>query len=81
MGVPAVATPVEGIGELLDHGRAGELVAKDDVTALADAVQRILHDPAHTESITVAARSHCLEHYAIDVVAAMWDRVLRRVQR
>lgn len=76
LGVPAIATPVEGIVEILDHGRAGELVAKDDPAALTAAVARLLADPAHATALAAAAREHCLRNYAIDVVAQQWDAVL-----
>ncbi len=76
MGVPVVATPVEGIGEILDHGRAGELVPRDDVNALRDAIARIMTDSEHANALATAARRHCLDHYAIDVVAEQWDDML-----
>lgn len=76
MGVPAVATPVEGIGEILDHGRAGELVPRDDSNALRDAIARVVTDAEYARSLAAAARRHCLDHYAIDVVAEQWDDVL-----
>jgi glycosyltransferase involved in cell wall biosynthesis len=74
--VPAIATPVEGIVEILDHGRAGELVAKDDAAGLTAAVARLLADPAYATALATAARDHCLRNYAIDVVAQQWDAVL-----
>jgi glycosyltransferase involved in cell wall biosynthesis len=79
MGVPAIATPVEGIGEILDHGRAGELVPRDDVEALRDAIARVLTDSDHAHALATAARRHCLDHYAIDVVAAQWDEMLGQI--
>jgi glycosyltransferase involved in cell wall biosynthesis len=81
MGVPAVATPVEGIGAILDHGRAGELVPKNDAAALGRAIRRLVDDHDRARALCTAARRHCLDHYAIDVVAEQWDDVLFEVQR
>jgi glycosyltransferase involved in cell wall biosynthesis len=81
MGVPAVATPVEGIVEILDHGRAGVLVDRDDPSALGRAVRELVDDPARASSVAAAARQHCLAHYDIDVVAEQWSAVLDDVER
>lgn len=81
LGIPAVATPVEGIVEILDHGRAGELVTRDDVASLQSGLARVLDDPDHATQLADAARERCLANYDIDVVAAKWERVLREVER
>lgn len=81
MGLPSVATPVEGIVEILDHGRAGELVAPDDVASLRDGLARVLDDPVHAAGLATAARARCVTNYDIDVVAAGWHDVLREVER
>ncbi len=81
MGVPAIATPVEGIREILDHGRAGELVPKNNATALSTAIRRLVDDPERARALGAAARQHCLDHYSIDVVAEKWDDVLTEVKR
>jgi glycosyltransferase involved in cell wall biosynthesis len=81
LGLPSVATPVEGIVEILDHGRAGELVTRDDVASLQSGLARVLDDPGHAARLATAARDRCLANYDIDVVAAEWDRVLREVER
>jgi glycosyltransferase involved in cell wall biosynthesis len=77
MGVPAVATPVEGIVEILDHGRAGELVAKDDVGELTTALRRVLQDTDHATRLVTNARTHCRSAYDIAVVGKQWANVLR----
>ena len=81
MGVPAIATPVEGIVEILDEGRAGEIVAKDDDVALARAISGLLDDVPRARQLAEAARAHCLTRYAIGVVAERWLRVLDEAER
>jgi glycosyltransferase involved in cell wall biosynthesis len=76
LGVPAIATPVEGIVEILDGGSTGDLVEPDDVDALAAAIGGLLADPDRAGRLADAARAHCRAHYDIDVVAAEWEAVL-----
>lgn len=81
LGVPCVATPVEGIPEILDHGRAGMLVPRDDAGALAAAVEELLRDRGRAQAVADHARAHCTSRYAISVVAEQWAGVLDEVER
>lgn len=74
-GIPAVATPVEGIVDIVRDGVTGRLVAPDDPSALAAAVTEALADPR----LGSAARAHCLTRYSIDVVAHQWGELLNDV--
>ena len=76
-GVPVVSTPVEGIVDIVQPGRTGELVGVDDADGLRRAVGGLLEDPDRAERLAVAARRRCEDRYAIDVVAAAWDGALR----
>ena len=44
LGVPVVATAVDGTREAIDEGRTGLLVAPGDVDAMADRLLRLLGD-------------------------------------
>jgi glycosyltransferase involved in cell wall biosynthesis len=55
-GVPVVSSRVSGIPELVEHGKTGLLVESGDATALADAIERLLRDPAECRELAVAAR-------------------------
>jgi glycosyltransferase involved in cell wall biosynthesis len=46
-GLPIVSTPVTGIPEILDEGRAGLLVPERDVEATAHALAELLDGPEH----------------------------------
>jgi glycosyltransferase involved in cell wall biosynthesis len=46
MGLPVVASRVSGIPELVSHGRNGLLVEPNQATLLADAIERVLTQPA-----------------------------------
>jgi glycosyltransferase involved in cell wall biosynthesis len=45
LGVPAVATRISGIPEIIDEGRTGLLAPPRDPEALASAIERLLEDP------------------------------------
>jgi glycosyltransferase involved in cell wall biosynthesis len=75
-GVPVVATPVEGIPEIVVPDVTGLLVPGGSESALAAAMERILRTPELVERLTTAAREHCTERFAIDRVAEQWDDVL-----
>ena len=55
-GVPAVATRIAGIPELIDDGVTGLLVPPAEPTATADAVRRLLDDPELRNRIAAAGR-------------------------
>jgi glycogen(starch) synthase len=57
VGTPVVATSVGGVPEVLDGGRAGLLVPYGDPTALADALRRVVDDPASARDRVRVARS------------------------
>ena len=57
LGTPVVATTIAGIPELLDFGRCGVLVPPRDPAALADALERLLADPARRRRLADAGRA------------------------
>lgn len=62
-GVPVVSTPVSGIPEVVHHEVTGLLVPEGDSPAIADAVARLLADPALVKRITVNGRSLVLQEF------------------
>lgn len=58
-GIPLVSTRAGGIPELVDEGAA--LVPVGDATALADALDRVLADPAHAAALVEAGRRQAAE--------------------
>jgi glycosyltransferase involved in cell wall biosynthesis len=58
-GLPVVATAAGGVPAILADGEQGLLAPLDDDRAVADAVCRLLEDPALVSRVTTNARSAC----------------------
>jgi len=70
-GLPTVSTPVTGIPEILDSGRAGVLVPEQDPEALAGALADLLQDPARRGRLAEVGRARA---------EALFDREKNAVQ-
>ena len=55
-GTPSVSTFVSGIPELIEPDRSGLLVPPGNVAALANALARLLDDPALCDALATEAR-------------------------
>jgi len=62
-GLPVMSSPVGGVEEIVDHGRAGVLVAPGDVDALARAMTALLADPSKLASLAAAGRARAVSHF------------------
>jgi len=60
-GVPIVSTPVTGIPEILDGGRAGILVPEQDPARTAEAVEELLANPARRAELSAAGHARAAE--------------------
>ncbi|HEU4636113.1 MAG TPA: N-acetyl-alpha-D-glucosaminyl L-malate synthase BshA [Edaphobacter sp.] len=83
-GVPAIATCVGGVPELIDHGRNGMLFEIGDVAAMAEAAVALLNDPDRLQQMSEAARQTARENFCttriIPLYEAYYQRVLDRTQ-
>jgi glycosyltransferase involved in cell wall biosynthesis len=71
-GAAIVATPVGGVPELLEDGRQALFVPADDAGALAEALTRLIGDPALRAELGARARERQQAEFGLD---AMLDRV------
>jgi glycosyltransferase involved in cell wall biosynthesis len=74
-GVPVVATAVGGVPELVTDGEHGLLAPAGDVTGLADAVQRLVADPAAARAMGAAGRERARESLSRERMVAELDAV------
>lgn len=71
MRLPVVSTALTGIPEIVDDGENGLLVPPNDPAALADALGRLLRDPALRGRLGDAARRKVLREFDLRTNAAM----------
>jgi glycosyltransferase involved in cell wall biosynthesis len=75
-GKPLVATRAGGIPELVEEGVSGLLVPPGNAAALAEALARVIADPAYSQKLGRAARERAVRHFDVkryhgDVVGQM----------
>ncbi len=71
-GLPIVATDIPGYREVVHDGAEGILVPPRDPEAVAQAIGRILDDPASAEAFGVAGRTRASDY--------AWESVARQVE-
>lgn len=81
-GLPIVTTTASGMPEAVDEGVSGWLVPTEDVTALSDALCRLLADERLRESMGKASLQRVQNHFAIDKICAdymdLWQGLLKQ---
>ena len=80
LGTPCISTPVTGIPEAVVDGRTGLLVGESDVSALADALGRMLDDSDLRNRSSIEARQHIEEKFDIDKNAGEIRDLFRAVE-
>lgn len=70
LGVPVVASAVNGLSEAIVHERTGLVVPNADPPGLADALDRLLTDPGLATRLSVAGRRHVEERFALGSTVA-----------
>jgi glycosyltransferase involved in cell wall biosynthesis len=80
-GTPVVSTPVGGISDMLEGGRAGVLVPHGNVPALGEAISAVLADPERRAQLGGRARQRCETHYDASRQFARLAEYLREARR
>jgi glycosyltransferase involved in cell wall biosynthesis len=78
-GIPAIASRVGGIPDIIEDGVSGLLVPPADPQALAAAIERVARDPTYAQRLAEAGRERLRTHFSWDVITAKWDAVYRTV--
>jgi glycosyltransferase involved in cell wall biosynthesis len=77
-GKPVVATATGGTPEVVRDGVTGLLVPPASPDRLADALERLVRDPALAASIAAAGRAAVMEHNREEVITAQAERIYER---
>jgi glycosyltransferase involved in cell wall biosynthesis len=84
-GVPAVATSVGGVPELVEDGVTGVLTPPGDARALTAGLEQLLRDPARTARMGQAARRRAEERFSlarqVDRLLALWAELRGAARR
>jgi glycosyltransferase involved in cell wall biosynthesis len=65
-GRPVVVSAVQGLREIVTHGKTGLLVPADDPVALAAAVASLLDDPDRAQALAAAGQRSAQQHFSLD---------------
>jgi len=72
-GLPCVASRLPGSTDaIIEHGVNGLLTPPGDAPAIADAIERLLKDPAERRRLGAAARATIVQRYSSGYVADCW---------
>jgi glycosyltransferase involved in cell wall biosynthesis len=72
LGVPVIGTNVGGIPDVIEHEQSGLLVPSSDSKALAEAIVRVLSEPAFAERLAATATNRLAKFD--------WDRITKRYE-
>ena len=79
MGVPAVASNVDGVPEVVLDGQTGFLVPAQDGKALIEPICRLLGDPALRQGMGAKATELIHQKFAREIMAEGMERLYRRL--
>ena len=77
--VPAVATRVGGVPELIENGANGLLYEVGDVDGMAAGAISILSDPALLERMSTAARHTAQDHFCASRIIPLYEQYYERI--
>ena len=66
VGLPVIATKVEGVDEVVIEGAHGLFAPVDDPEALAEVILKLLRDPELRDRMGAAAKQRVNECYSLD---------------
>jgi glycosyltransferase involved in cell wall biosynthesis len=79
MELPVIASDVHGIPDVVVSGETGILTPPRDVEAIADAIARLIEDPALRRRMGSAGRAYVQRHYRWDDNVKLMERLYERV--
>jgi glycosyltransferase involved in cell wall biosynthesis len=81
MGVPMVSTRVPGVVNSVQDGVTGLLVPAGEAEPLAEAVRRLIENPALRAALGAAARQHISSRFSEQRVNQLWISEYRNLIR
>ncbi len=81
MGLPVIASALEGIASVVENGRHGLLPAPGEVQSLALALTRLLGDSALRASLAEEGRRLVLTHYTLERMCSAYEALFLQLYR
>ncbi len=73
---PVIATRHAGIGEIIEHGKTGVLVAERDIDAMASEMVNIYQNPRSARELGLAARQYATKELSADIYIEKLSKIL-----
>ncbi|MCC6399101.1 MAG: glycosyltransferase family 4 protein [Bacteroidetes bacterium] len=80
-GLPVICTNVGGIAMMVEEGKTGHLVKPERPDLLADALLRVIHDPAGRKAMGIASAELFQRQFHARAMAENVERVYNRVHK
>jgi glycosyltransferase involved in cell wall biosynthesis len=80
-GLAVVGTNVGGVATVVDDGRTGQVLEREDEAGLADAIRDLLDDPSKARRLGEAARDDALARFSVDRLVSDLDGLYRSLLR
>ena len=80
-GCAVIGSDVPGVREIIDDGVDGILVGAKNASTLADALERLLRDPAYAEKLSSAGREKALREYTRERMNQAYEKLFREITR
>jgi len=77
--VPAIATRVGGVPELIDHNRNGLLFEVGDIATMSSAAIDLLNDPERLEDMAAAARRTAQDFFCASRIIPLYESFYQRI--
>jgi N-acetyl-alpha-D-glucosaminyl L-malate synthase BshA len=77
--VPAIATRVGGVPELIDHNRNGLLFEVGDIATMSSAAIDLLNDPERLEEMAAAARRTAQDFFCASRIIPLYESFYERI--
>jgi L-malate glycosyltransferase len=77
--VPAIATRVGGVPELIEHNRNGMLFEVGDITGMYEAAVELLSDSDRLEQMAVAARRTAQDHFCASRIIPRYEAFYQQI--
>ncbi|NJO16431.1 MAG: glycosyltransferase [Thioploca sp.] len=79
MGIPVIATSVDGTIQLIEEGKTGWLVEPKNSTMLAEKISYVLKHPNQAKGVGIAAAKKMAQDFSIEKMGESYDTLFREL--